>query len=93
MLHDSQLSSLIWMLTCTALVLLMQTGFTCLETGLVLAKISINVAIKNVVDFCIASIVFWLFGFPIMLGASAWGLFGTDNVLCTIAVKPYTEVR
>jgi hypothetical protein len=33
MLHDSELSSLIWMLTCTALVLLMQAGFTCLETG------------------------------------------------------------
>ena len=90
---DSQLSSLIWMLTCTALVLLMQAGFTCLETGLVRAKNSINVAIKNVVDFCISAIIFWLFGFALMFGASAWGLFGTDNVLCTIAVKPYTEVR
>jgi len=34
MSHDSELFSLIWMLTCTALVLLMQAGFTCLETGL-----------------------------------------------------------
>jgi len=69
------------MLTCTALVLLMQAGFTCLETGLVRAKNSINVAIKNVVDFCMASIVFWLFGFALMFGASGWGLFGTDHFL------------
>jgi hypothetical protein len=34
MSHDSELFSLIWMLTCTALVLLMQARFTCLETGL-----------------------------------------------------------
>ena len=79
MLHDSELSSVIWMLTCTALVLLMQAGFTCLETGLVRAKNSINVAIKNVVDFCISALMYWSIGFALMFGASAWGLFGTDH--------------
>jgi Amt family ammonium transporter len=58
MLHDSQLAFLIWMLTCTALALLMQAGFICLETGLVRAKTSIDVAIKNGVDFYIAAMVF-----------------------------------
>ncbi len=69
------------MLTCTALILLMQAGFTCLETGLVRAKNSINVAIKNVVDFCIASIIFWTLGYGLMFGDSAMGWFGTSQFL------------
>ncbi|MCA9465938.1 MAG: hypothetical protein KC643_10905, partial [Nitrospira sp.] len=73
--------SLYWILTCTALVLLMQAGFTCLETGMVRAKNSINVAIKNVVDFCIASIVFWIFGYAIMFGATHNGIIGTTYFL------------
>ncbi|MDH5587832.1 MAG: ammonium transporter, partial [Nitrospirota bacterium] len=72
---------LIWMLTCTALVLLMQAGFTCLETGLVRAKNSINVAIKNVVDICLSSIMFWTFGYGLMFGVTAFGLFGTTQFL------------
>ncbi len=69
------------MLTCTALILLMQAGFTCLETGLVRAKNSINVAIKNVVDFCIASVIFWAFGYGLMFGDSAMGWLGTSRFL------------
>ena len=72
---------LTWMLTCTALVLLMQAGFTCLETGMVRAKNSINVGIKNVVDFCIASILFWIVGYGLMFGVSAMGLIGTSQFL------------
>ncbi|MGD1935803.1 MAG: ammonium transporter [Candidatus Phaeomarinobacter sp.] len=68
----------IWLLVCTVLVLLMQAGFTCLETGLVRAKTSINVAVKNVADFCVASIAFWAIGFGIMFGATSGGLFGTS---------------
>jgi ammonium transporter len=89
MLHDSELSSLIWMLTCTALVLLMQAGFTCLETGLVRAKNSINVAIKNVVDFCISALMYWSIGFALMFGASTWGLFGTDHFLLETINTPH----
>ena len=70
-----------WILTCTALVMLMQAGFTCLETGLVRAKNSINVAIKNVVDFCLSSLIFWTFGYGLMYGESAMGWFGTSQFL------------
>ena len=68
----------IWLLVCTVLVLLMQAGFACLETGLVRAKNSINVAVKNVADFCVASLAFWAVGFGIMFGATAGGVFGTS---------------
>ncbi len=68
----------IWLLVCTVLVLLMQAGFTCLETGLVRAKNSINVAVKNVADFCVASLAFWAIGFGIMFGVTSGGVFGTS---------------
>ncbi len=71
----------IWLLICTVLVLAMQAGFTCLETGLVRAKNSINVAIKNVADFCVASLSFWAFGFALMFGATAGGWIGTSLFL------------
>lgn len=66
-----------WMLICAALVMLMQGGFCLLESGLVRAKNSFNVALKNLVDFCVSSAVFWAFGFGIMFGASYHGWFGT----------------
>lgn len=69
----------VWLLICSALVMLMQAGFCCLETGLIRAKNSINVAIKNLVDFCVAALLFWAFGFALMFGGSQAGLFGTSG--------------
>lgn len=69
---------IIWVMLCAILVSTMQAGFCCLESGLVRAKNSINVAIKNLVDFCIASLLFSLIGFQLMFGATAWGLIGTQ---------------
>src|SRR4051812_26379792 len=59
----------------------MQAGFACLESGLVRAKNSINVVIKNLVDFLIAAFSFWLVGFGLMFGASWNGVVGTSNFL------------
>jgi len=70
----------VWVLLCTILVIVMQPGFACLEAGFVRAKNSINVAIKNLVDFCIASLIFWAFGFGLMFGApDALGLVGLSH--------------
>lgn len=68
----------IWVILCAILVSTMQAGFCCLESGLVRAKNSINVAIKNLVDFCIASLLFSLISFQLMFGATAGGLIGTQ---------------
>lgn len=68
----------IWVLTCTSLVFLMQAGFCCFESGLCRSKNSINVAIKNVVDFFIGAFLFWLFGYGLMFGNSFHGLIGTS---------------
>ncbi len=70
---------LLWVLLCAFLVALMQAGFTCLESGMVRAKNSINVALKNLVDFCISFALFGLFGFALMFGTSWDGLIGTSG--------------
>ncbi|MBC8115326.1 MAG: ammonium transporter, partial [Candidatus Saccharimonas sp.] len=72
----------LWLLVCAFLVMLMQGGFCLLESGFVRAKNSINVAIKNLVDFCVSSLVFWVVGYGLMFGASQGGwIGGTDFVL------------
>jgi len=71
---DKSLVDIFWVLICAGLVFLMQAGFTCLESGLTRSKNSINVAIKNITDFGISTILFWAFGFALMFGTShgAW---------------------
>ena len=68
-----------WLLFCAALVLLMQAGFTALESGLVRSKSSINVAIKNFANFLVAASLFWLFGFGLMFGSGDSGVVGTTS--------------
>ena len=78
-----------WILICAALVMLMQAGFSCLESGLVRTKNSINVASKNFADFCLSSVLFWLFGFALMFGATADGWFGTSGFLFGDTANPW----
>ena len=46
---------IIWILIAAAMVMLMQAGFTALESGVTRAKNSINVAMKNITDFILSS--------------------------------------
>jgi Amt family ammonium transporter len=78
-MESSLTTDTLWLLLCTALVFLMQAGFCCLESGLSRSKNSINVALKNVVDFCIAGALFWLFGYALMFGDSLYGWIGTSG--------------
>ena len=72
---------MLWIILCAALVFLMQAGFLCLESGLTRSKNSINVAIKNLADFCLTTIVFWVIGFSLMFGDTVSGWYGTGLVL------------
>lgn len=72
-------ADILWVIVASALVFLMQAGFLGLEAGLTRAKNAINVAIKNLADFGVSVIVFWLVGFGIMFGVTANGWFGADN--------------
>lgn len=80
-MDQTLVANTIWVLLCTALVFLMQAGFCCLESGLSRSKNSINVAIKNIFDFCIGAFLFWLFGYGLIFGTSFYGLVGTDQFL------------
>ena len=68
----------LWVINSAILVFIMQAGFMCMETGLSRHKNSINVALKNAADFGISVVIFWIFGFGLMFGASYNGFFGTD---------------
>jgi len=75
----------IWTMTAAALVLLMQVGFLLLEAGMVRSKNSINVAQKNITDFLLATVVFYLLGFSIMFGPSIGGWIGSLGSLTAFA--------
>jgi Amt family ammonium transporter len=78
-----------WLLFAAILVFCMQAGFLCLETGKVRSKNSINVAAKNLSDFIVSSILFWMFGFAIMFGQSSMGYFGTSEFLFGATHTPW----
>ena len=61
------------------LVFFMQAGFAFLGAGLIRSKNVTNYMTKSFMDFAIASLSFWAFGFAIMMGTSAAGIAGTTN--------------
>jgi len=75
---DGDLVPVLWLLFCVVLVLFMQVGFACLESGQVRTKNSISVATKKIADFCVSTVCFWGWGFAFLFGSSEVGLFGGD---------------
>ncbi len=73
------LMDILWILLCSGFVFLMQGGFLCLESGVTRTKNSINVAVKNMVDFGLAVLLYWLVSYGIMFGASKGGWFGSSG--------------
>ncbi len=78
---DKPLIDILWLILSTGLVFLMQAGFLCLETGLTRSKNNINVAVKNLADFGVSTILFWVVGFGLMFGTSQGGWWGGDRFL------------
>lgn len=74
----------VWVIICTGMVFFMQAGFMSLESGMARSKNSINVAIKNLTDFVLGVVGFWIVGFGIMFGKSWNGLFGTTDFIISI---------
>ena len=58
-----------WMLIGAALVFFMQAGFAMVETGFTRAKNAGNIIMKNLMDFCLGTPLFWFIGFGLMFGA------------------------
>jgi Amt family ammonium transporter len=67
----------LWVLIAAFLVFFMQAGFAMVETGFTRAKNAGNIIMKNLMDFSVGSIFYWLFGFAIMFGISETGVLGS----------------
>jgi Amt family ammonium transporter len=66
----------VWFLIGAALVFWMQAGFAMVEAGFTRAKNSGNIIMKNLMDFCIGTVVFILIGFSLLLGEDLMGFIG-----------------
>ena len=71
----------VWFLIGAALVFFMQAGFAMVETGFTRAKNAGNIIMKNLMDFCIGTVVFVLLGFSLMMAEDyLFGFIGIPNL-------------
>ncbi len=72
-------TDILWLAVASALVFFMQAGFALLESGMSRTKNSVNVLMKNYIDLCIGTLVFWMFGYAVMFGDNPSGWYGTSG--------------
>jgi Amt family ammonium transporter len=77
----------IWILIAAVLVMFMQPGFALVEAGFTRSKNTANILMKNLMDFSIGSLIFWLLGYTLMYGEDLGGFvgkislfFGSDDI-------------
>lgn len=75
----SLLLNVVWTMIAAILVYFMQAGFALVETGFTRAKNANNILMKNMMDFVIGTIFYFVLGFSIMFGTSAGGVIGTSG--------------
>jgi len=78
--------NIVWTCVAAFLVFFMQAGFAMVEAGFTRAKNACNIMMKNLMDFSIGSLVFWVLGFGLMFGAGG-GFLGTSD----FAAQEYGE--
>ncbi|MDX8338414.1 ammonium transporter [Draconibacterium sp. IB214405] len=69
-----------WLLVAAFLVMFMQPGFALVEAGFTRSKNTANILMKNLMDFSIGSILYWVIGFTIMYGDSIGGFIGMPDL-------------
>ncbi|MFT3740493.1 MAG: ammonium transporter [Breznakibacter sp.] len=70
----------LWVLVAASLVFFMQAGFALVEAGFIRTKNTVNILMKNLVDFAFGSLAYFILGFGLMFGASCAGLIGSPNL-------------
>lgn len=70
----------VWFLIGAALVFWMQAGFAMVEAGFTRAKNTGNILMKNLMDFCIGTVVFIIIGFGLLLGEDMMGIIGKPGL-------------
>ena len=75
----------------SVLIFFMQAGFAMLEAGCCRAKNSANIVMKNLMDFVIGALVFYIIGYGFMFGKDAGGILGVSGFFCPTTV--YTPLQ
>jgi Amt family ammonium transporter len=75
--------NIVWTAVAAFLVFFMQAGFAMVEAGFTRAKNACNIVMKNLMDFSVGSIMWFLVGFGLMFGGGASGLFGGSHFAAT----------
>ena len=65
----------LWVVIAGILVMFMQPGFMLVETGFTRSKNSVNIVMKNFMDFSVGAITYWAFGFALAYGGTTIGGF------------------
>jgi len=66
----------LWILIAAVLVMFMQAGFALVEAGFTRTKNTANILMKNMMDFSIGSLIFWILGYTLMYGEDLGGFLG-----------------
>ena len=66
----------VWILIAAVLVMFMQAGFALVEAGFTRSKNTANILMKNMMDFSIGSLIFWIMGYTLMYGEDIGGFMG-----------------
>ena len=87
----------VWVMVAAFLVFWMQAGFAYVEGGLTRAKNTNNIMMKNLMDFCVGSLAYWVIGFGLMFGAGnafvgTSGFFLIEKTKDTFASLSWTGV-
>lgn len=72
---------IVWILVSAALVMFMQPGFAMAEAGFTRSKNTANILMKNLLDFAVGSITFFLIGYALMFGTDIVGLVGKFPIM------------
>jgi len=70
----------IWVLLAAVLVMFMQPGFALVEAGFTRSKNTANIIMKNIMDFSVGSLIFWIAGFTLMYGDDLGGFIGKASL-------------
>lgn len=85
MTDTTLLMNVMWTMIGAFLVYFMQAGFAMVETGFTRAKNAGNILMKNLMDFVLGSLFFFILGFPIMFGSDLNGIIGSSGFF-----RPYS---
>ena len=83
----------LWVLLGGILVFWMQAGFAMVETGFTRSKNAGNIIMKNLMDFALGSLIYWIIGFGLMFGKDAAGIIGIPGFFTDGTAENATSVN